>query len=91
MAGDKITILLLTAIKCQKRSEKVPKLVVTGNILTIAIDNLSIKSIEVSDCWPRAVAISYQARSHEVYIIDNISDLYRILLEQQVSHLLFLY
>jgi len=62
---DEVTTLPLTDMKYWSRSGTVPKLVPTGDILTIAIDNLGIKSVEGSDCWPHPRKFD-QARNREV-------------------------
>ena len=91
LLGDKVTTLPLTDMKYWSRSGIVPKLVpTTGDILTIAIDNLGIKSVEVSDCWPSPATFN-QAKNHEVFIVENISNLHGIVIEEQVSHLLLFY
>lgn len=55
----------------------------TEDTLTIAIDNLGIRSLEVLDSWPSA--ISQQAKCHEVYVVEKISNFdSRLILEKKV-------
>jgi hypothetical protein len=55
----------------------------TEDTLSIAIDNLGIKSLEMLDSW--LSAISDQSKRYEVYVIEKISNFHsRLMLEKKV-------
>ncbi len=85
LSGDSVT-LLITDVKCWKRGKQLKPNLTEPNlmegIVTIAIDNLGIRSLKVSDSWPSPT--SNQAKNHAVYIVEQISNLRGLYLKQQV-------
>ncbi|CAG8980189.1 hypothetical protein HYALB_00013542 [Hymenoscyphus albidus] len=82
LIGDQVT-LPITDRTYQKRNQfkksadfaRRNSAIQTEDVLTIAIDNLGIRSLEVLDSWPSA--ITDQAKRHEVYVVEKISNFHR--------------
>jgi len=59
LTGDSVT-LLVTDVKCWKRGQQLKRNLtephLMGGIITIAIDNLGIRSLELSKSWPSATS-----------------------------------
>ncbi|CAG8976841.1 hypothetical protein HYALB_00013567 [Hymenoscyphus albidus] len=92
LTGDQVT-LPITDITYWKRNQLEESAdfvrrsaIQTEDTLTIAIDNLGIRSLEVLDSWPSA--ISHQAKRHEVYVVEKISNFHnRLMLEKKGDYI----
>jgi hypothetical protein len=85
LSGDLITCSI-TDIKLWERGQQTEfnftESKLTRDVITIAIDNLGIRSLKVSNSWP--FASSHQARSNDAYIVEQISNLDNLNLEIKV-------